>query len=184
MTIDEMRTDLSSRTKRGISFILASIILWMGITVVWLLPIENILMQNLLTFCCSAPLMPIAFAFSKLIKADFSVKDNPLNNLGILFSINQMLYLLIAIWAFSGAPEKMVMIIGVIFGAHLLPYSWLYNSKAYLVMSIIIPVLVTALGWNLSREQIFLIPGTMVLAEVAFTLWLARENSNIQANPA
>ncbi|MGE5417875.1 MAG: DUF7010 family protein [Acidobacteriota bacterium] len=177
-----MRADIASRTKRGISFILASIVLWIGITVVWVLPIENISMRNLLTFCCSAPLMPLAFLFSKVVKAEFSIKGNPLNNLGILFSVNQMLYLLIAIWAFSGAPEKMVMIIAIIFGAHLLPYSWLYNSKAYLVMSIIIPVLVTVLGWDINREQVFVIPCAVVIAEIVFTIWLVIENSKNQAN--
>ena len=28
--------------------------------------------------------------------------------------------------------DKMLMVIAMIFGAHLLPYSWLYNSKTYM----------------------------------------------------
>jgi hypothetical protein len=176
MGISELRFDLAKRNKKGISFILASVILWVLICIVWLLPTDKTSLKNLLTFCCAMPLMPLAFFLSKIIKAEFSVKDNPLDKLGLLFSFNQILYLLIAIWAFAGVPDKMVMIIAVIFGAHLLPFSWLYNSKAYLVMSIIIPLVVIVLGWGLDGGISYLIPAFMVFAEVIFSVWLALEN--------
>jgi len=92
-----------------------------------------ILTKNLLTFCCTAPLLPIAFLISKILKIQFQDKSNPLNYLGILFSANQMIYLLIAMWIYPTLPDKMLMVIAMIFGAHLLPYSWLYNSKTYMV---------------------------------------------------
>jgi len=94
----------------------------------------------------------------------------------MLFSINQVLYLLIAVWAFAGVPEKLVMIIAVIFGAHLLPFSWLYRSSAYRVMSVIIPLGAVALGWGLPSNQIVVVPGFMVLAGAVFSLWLFLEN--------
>lgn len=46
-----------------------------------------------------------------MFKAEFSAKDNPLNSLGILFSMNQFLYLLIAMWVYPTVPGKMVMVI-------------------------------------------------------------------------
>ena len=51
--------------------------------------------------------------------------------------MNQMLYLLIVMWAFSQKPDAMLMIFAMVFGAHLLPYSWVYDSKTYLVTSIV-----------------------------------------------
>ena len=77
--------------------------------------------------------MPLAYFVSKLIKVDFQNKGNPLTNLGILFSVNQILYLLIAMWVYGTVPEKMLIVIAMIFGAHLLPYGWLYKSKVYRV---------------------------------------------------
>ncbi len=174
--INEARQDIARRTKRGISFICASIILWAAISVVWIAPVQSIAARNLLTFCCAAPLMPLAYLISRMNKAEFTVRGNPLNNLGLLFSLNQFAYLLIAIWAFAGAPERMVMIIAVIFGAHLMPFSWLYQSKAYMVMSVVIPVAVTVVGWGLGRENLYLIPLMMVGAEIVFSIWLSREN--------
>jgi hypothetical protein len=139
-------------------------------------------LKNLLTFCCTVPLIPVAFMLSKIIKAEFSAKDSPLNKLGLLFSFNQIFYLLIPVWAYANAPDKMVMIIAIIFGAHLLPFSWLYNSKAYLVMSIAIPLIAIILGWGLSASMTFLIPAFMVFAEIVFSIWLVFENrAKVQA---
>ncbi|MFA6942064.1 MAG: hypothetical protein WCQ54_13975, partial [Clostridiaceae bacterium] len=97
MNLEEMRKDCSVKQKNGIHFILASIIIWTAVLIIHLTDMP-ILSKNLFTFCCTAPLMPLAYLISKIIKVDFQNKDNPLTNLGILFSLNQILYLLIAMW--------------------------------------------------------------------------------------
>ncbi len=109
---------------------------------------------------------------SKIIKVDFTNKENPLTNLGLLFSFNQMLYLLIAMWVYPTVPEKMVMVLGMIFGAHLLPYSWLYKSNSYLVMSVVIPIAVLIVGTNFPPQ---VVPGMMILFEIVFSLLLFGE---------
>ena len=116
--------------------------------------------------------MPLAFMISKIIKVDFTNKDNPLTNLGILFSANQILYLLIAMWIYNAVPEKMVMILAMIFGAHLLPYGWLYKSKSYLVLSIVIPVAVLIVGLNFPAS---FVAGFMIAVEIVFSLLLINE---------
>lgn len=113
-------------------------------------------------------LLPLSFGISKIIEAEFSVKTNPLNNLGILFSINQILYILIAMWAFNAVPAKMLMILAIIFGAHLLPFSWLYKSTAYLVMSIIISISILIIGSIIPEEKNYYIALTMIIFEVIF----------------
>lgn len=127
----------------------------------------------MLTFCCTAPLLPLAFLMSKLLKIQFQDKSNPLNNLGILFSINQILYLLIAMWIYPTVPEKMLMVIAMIFGAHLLPYSWLYKSKTYMIMSVLIPIASLIVGCNSTRLILALM---MLVFEIIFTALLIIEN--------
>jgi len=136
--INELRRETQKIQKNGAPFMLASVILWTLIAVVRILPI-TLYAQNLLTFCCSMLLIPFAFIFSKIIGADiFKKTENPINKLGFLCTMNQMLYLLIVMWAFSQNPEVMVMLFAMVFGGHLLPYSWVYSSKTYLVMSIVL----------------------------------------------
>ena len=145
-SINELRHEASVIQKKGAPFMMASVIIWIMITIIRLLPV-SLYRMNLLTFCCSVLLIPLTLLFSKIIGADiFKKTDNPVNKLGILCTANQMLYILIAMWAFSMNPESMLMIYAMIFGAHLLPFSWIYESRTYLVMSIVATIgsLITA----------------------------------------
>lgn len=121
-------------------------------------------------------MLPLSFIISKIIKVDFENKDNPLSKLGLLFSMNQMLYLLIAMWIYPTVPEKMLMVIVMIFGAHLMPYSWLYQSKTYMVLSIIIPILALIVGLNFAPIMLAIM---MVGIEILFSISLIIENKKL-----
>lgn len=175
MNLDEMRFDSAYRQKKGLHFILASIFIWAAVCIVHLTDLP-ILTKNLLTFCFTAPLLPLAFAISKLIGVDFTNKGNPLTNLGVLFSLNQMLYLLIAMWIYNAVPEKMVMVLAMIFGAHLLPYGWLYQSKSYTALAIIIPIAALIVGINFPP---YIVAGFMIGVEIVFSLLLVFEVKNL-----
>ena len=174
-TLNELRRDCAKQQKKGLHFILASIIIWVAIWIVHLtdLPIET---KNILTFCVACPLMPLAWMISKLIHVDFQGKSNPLTSLGLLFSVNQILYILIAMWVFSTVPEKMLMVYAMIFGAHLMPYSWLYQSKSYMLMSIIVPILALVIGL---LAQPHVLASTMFGLEIAFSIGLMMENKEL-----
>lgn len=176
MTLEELRIDCAIKQKKGLHFILASIIIWSAVLVVQMMDIP-ILTKNLYTFCCTAPLMPIAFFISKVINVDFQNKENPLTNLGVLFSVNQILYLLIAMWIYRAVPEKMVMVIAIIFGAHLMPYSWLYKSKTYKVLSILIPISALIVGLIF---QPYILAIVMIVFEVIFSICLIIENKALK----
>lgn len=182
MNLDELRIDIAKRGKKGVHFIIASVLIWCAVLVISLLPIEDILTKNLLTFCFTAPLPPLAYMFSKIIKAEFSTKDNPLNKLGLLFSFNQFLYLLIAMWVYPTVPDKMVMVLAIIFGAHLLPFGWLYKSKAYSVMSVLVSFTAIIIGVMFNAV---VVSAVMVTLEVIFCIWLILEikslNKEVQA---
>ncbi len=84
--------------------------------------------------------------------------------------------IIIAMWVFSAVPEKMLMVYAMIFGAHLMPYSWLYQSKSYMVMSIVVPILALVVGL---LAQPHVLAGTMIGMEVAFSLALIMENKEL-----
>ena len=176
-SLDELRSDCAKQQKKGLHFILASIFIWAAVWIVHLtaLPIET---KNLLTFCVACPLLPLAWVISKLIHVDFQGKGNPLTSLGLLFSVNQILYILIAMWVFSAVPEKMLMVYAMIFGAHLMPYSWLYQSKSYMVLSILVPILALVVGL---MAQPHVLAGIMFGLEIAFSIALVVENKALES---
>ncbi len=173
--IDELRLDCALKQKRGLHIILDSIIFWLAIAIIHFSSMQ-ILTKNLFTFICAAVLLPLSYFVSKLINVDFQNKSNPLTELGILFSVNQALYLLIAMWIYPTIPEKMLMILAIIFGAHLLPYSWLYRSRVYLVLSILIPFLALIVGLNFEPAILAL---TMMGIEIIFSIALVWEDRKI-----
>ena len=168
MELNALKRDCALRQKKGLPFMMSSVVIWTAILCVHLtgLPIQT---KNLLTFCCAAPLVPMAYAVSKLIGVDFQGKSNPLNKLGLLFTLNQLLYLLIVMWVYADVPDKMVMTLAMVFGAHLLPYSWLYESRAYLVFSIAIPPVALILGLMFAP---CVLAGVMIGVEILFNLML------------
>ena len=171
MNLSELKLDCATKQKKGLHFILGSIVIWALVAIVHMTELP-ILTKNMLTFCATAPLVPLAYFISRLIKVEFSDKKNPLNNLGLLFSLNQILYLLIAMWVYAAVPDKMVMVIAMIFGAHLLPYAWLYSSRIYGIMSVLVPITALIVGINFEPYVLALL---MVVVEVVFSIVLSIE---------
>jgi len=176
MELNELFKDCSQRQKKGLHFIMASVVVWGLILGVHLTGI-TIEQKNLFTFCCSAVLFPLAWMISKMLHIDFEGKGNPLTKAGILFSVNQMLYILIAMWVYAAVPDKMLMVYSMIFGAHLMPFSWLYQSKSYLVMSIVIPILSLIIGLVYPP---FVLAVLMVVVEIVFSICLYIESKRSQ----
>ena len=171
MDLNELRRDCAIKQKKGLPFIMASVLIWTAILCVHLTNL-NPQAKNFLTFCCTGPLLPLAFGISKLIGVDFQGKDNPLTKLGMIFTLNQILYLLIAMWVYAAVPEKMLMVFSMIFGAHFLPYGWLYESKSYYVMAIAIPFLSLGLGLYFPP---FVLAAVMIGVEILFSVLLRLE---------
>ena len=171
MSLEELRNDISLKQKKGLPFIMTSVVIWTLISIVSLLDIP-VSTKNMLVFCCSAVLMPISMLIAKIIKVNIFSKENPLGNLGFLFTMNQMLYLLIVMWVFTAVPEKMVMVYAMVFGAHLLPYSWLYKSKAYMMFAITIPFIALILGIMYNALIVALV---LTIIEILFTFILVQE---------
>jgi hypothetical protein len=132
-----MKTEAMILQKKGAPFMMASVVIWTLVTITRALPV-GLMTKNLYTFYCPVMLLPCVLLFSKMIGAHvFRNRNNPFNKLGFLNTANQMLYLLIVMWAFNQKPDAMLMLFAMVFGAHLLPFSWLYESRTYLVMSLV-----------------------------------------------
>jgi len=60
-----------------------------------------------------------------------------------------------------------------------LPYSWLYNSNSYLILSIIIPILSLIVGLNFAN---YFLVTMMIVLEIIFSILLSFENKKILKN--
>ena len=167
----QLKADMVRKQRRGLHFILASVFIWILVACVYATGLDP-LTKNLLTFCCTAPLVPFAWIISRFIGVEFSDKESPFSSLGIILSCNQMLYLLIAMWIYAAIPDKMVMVIAIIFGAHLLPFGWLYDSKVYYFMSGIVSIGALTIGLMFSPLTLACV---MIGVEIIFSILLFLE---------
>ena len=85
-SLQELREDNIRKQKRGLHFIVASVFIWVAVLGIHISSLP-ILSKNLFTFCCSTPLVPLAFLLSKILKIDFKIKKIHFQDWGCLFHL-------------------------------------------------------------------------------------------------
>jgi len=154
--LDELRKELSVKSKNGIDFTLAASVIWLIIAYLWTLKFKAY-DRSIFVFIAGAPLLPMAFLFSKLLKTNWKIVDNPLQPLGLWLNIAQLFYFPFLIFTMIKMPEYFIMVYAIITGAHLFPYGWFYKTNWYSIFSGIIVIGVLLLGLNVSFEKMYLV---------------------------
>lgn len=156
MNLYRIRIDSACGQRRGIHFIGASVPVW-----------------TMLFAIHATTLLPLAVLLARVLGIRYKQEGNPM---GILLSINQMLYLPIVMWVYAAVPEKLFMVLAVVFGAHLLPFSWLYVSRTYLVIAPAVSLGALVLGLLLSPAGF---AACMIGVQLAFLAGLTFENRDL-----
>ncbi|MCW5910745.1 MAG: hypothetical protein KIT62_06710 [Cyclobacteriaceae bacterium] len=154
---DLLRIELSVKAKNGIDFIVAASLVWLVISYVWMLDLTAY-NRAVLTFCVGAIMLPLAALFSRLFKTAWTLKNNPLNPLGLWLNFAQLFYFPFLFFTLLKMPEYFVMVYAIITGAHFFPYSWYYKNKLFAISAGVISVGAFLLGMYLPTDKIYLIP--------------------------
>lgn len=181
-----LKLELSVKAKNGVDFIVAASILWSVITVIWLQPNPPGI-NALYTFIVSGAMLPLAFAFSKVFKTSWTIKDNPLEPLGLWLNFAQLFYFPFLIFVYIKQPPYFIMTYGIITGAHFFPYAWFYNVKAYAVIAGVIAFGCLFIGLNVTVEDLYLIPLFIVVSLVVLSFIISisyRKNKAIYQQSA
>src|ERR1700743_2877434 len=101
---DKLRLELSVKSKNGIDFTLAAGVIWLIIAYFWA---GNTTAYNksVLTFIIGGLLLPSAFALSKLFKTTWTIKENPLQPLGLWLNFAQLFYFPFLVFTLIKMPE-------------------------------------------------------------------------------
>ncbi len=171
-SLDRLRLELSVKAKNGLDFILAALLVWAGIAVVWALP-YSLGRRGLLTFCVGALTLPLARLLSGPLRTTWTLPHNPLQPLGLWLNFAQLFYFPLLMFIYGRYPQHFIMAYGIITGAHFFPYAWFYKSPAFALLAGLISVGCLLLGLRLPAGQLYLIPAfmTAALALLAGLLW-------------
>lgn len=171
MNVNELRNELACRCKNGMNFILAGTCIWLALLWLWRSPVE-VPTKTVWTFMMGGLMFPLSILFARIIRAEWTLKDNPIASLGLYITCAQLLYFPLVFWAFYHSPYDMPMFLAIVTGAHFFPFAWFYRSRAYAIMAGVTSVAVTAVGWNLPDAQTWLVPLVMVGLLAVLAVWL------------
>ncbi|RWZ58754.1 hypothetical protein EQV77_07260 [Halobacillus fulvus] len=160
MNLLELRKELALFNKNGIAFLSSASIVWVLISLVFMLPFE-VGTQNILMLYATGLTFPVAVMLSKWMDIDWKSKENPLNSLSLYLNMAQFIYFPILFWAFLKSPTSAVLFFAVITAAHLYPYGWLYATKAFYFFAPVLSTILVIIGLFFVSDQLWMIPLTM-----------------------
>jgi len=154
--LDEIRVELSVKSKNGIDFTLAAAIIWIVIVFLWRLEFKPY-DKAIFVFIAGGPMLPLAFLFSRLFKTNWKIKENPLQPLGLWLNFGQLFYFPFLVFTMIKMPEYFLMTYAIITGGHLFPYAWFYRTKWYAIFAGIIVLGSLFMGLGLPTGKLFLV---------------------------
>ncbi len=174
LELQKLKLELAVKSKRGCDFILAAAIVWLAIAFIWSTSLTAY-NKSVVTFIVGSLLMPIAFGFSKLLKTDWKVANNPLQPLGLWLNFAQLFYFPFLIFVLLTLPEYFVMTYAIITGAHLFPYAWFYDDIIYAIVAGVMSASSLIIGLNTSENFTYFLPFAMsvLLLTLFVCLWIS-----------
>jgi hypothetical protein len=169
--LDELRIELSVKAKNGIDFTLVASIIWLVIAFLWRLDFKSY-DKAIFVFIAGGPLLPAAFLFSRLLKTNWKIKDNPLQPLGLWLNLAQLLYFPFLIFILIKMPDYFLMTYAIITGAHLFPYAWFYKTTWYAIFAGLIALGSLFLGLSLPIEIMYFIAILTSISLFILTIFL------------
>jgi hypothetical protein len=169
--LDNLRIELSVKLKNGLDFTLAASIIWLAIAFVWTLNIKSY-DKSVLTFIVGSVMLPLALLISRIIKTTWTIKENPLQPLGLWLNFAQLFYFPFLVFTLIKSPDYFVMVYAIITGAHFFPYAWFYKTNLFAIFAGLISLGSLIIGLVAAIEKMYLIPVLMSIALFVLTILL------------
>src|SRR5690625_3126035 len=176
-SLTQVRQDLSHRTGRGLNAIVAGISLWAAFTVLGVFITDSYTLALVYVFGAGL-LFPLSLLISKPLGLDPFAAGNPLGTLAGLLGAMQILFIPLMIGAVLTVPDMVPWFSAVLVGAHFLPFSWVYESRAYIVAAVSIPLAAGLIAWLVPKLVVTLVPATVTALLALTAILLKRESAS------
>ena len=156
MTIDELRNELIVDGQKGYPFFLSGALYWIVMGFLGFI-FESSQQLALFYLIGTFSIFPLAIALSKILKVNILSK-NPLGVLGGIIGGIQAFYIPVWVVIYIEQFELIPMSIGILGASHFLPYLWIYRSKTYAVLTIVMTLISFIFGYILIDQAFVLMP--------------------------
>lgn len=165
---ENMSREAAHASKRGLPMIVTGVLFWV------IAGIAGYVLGDLAVWVYVYGIglvFPVGLLVGKWMKADMLDSTNPLFSVAGVVGGMQMLFVPLVVLVLMVLPEWLPMAVGVLTGAHFLPFAVLYRSKAYVVLSIGTVAAAALTGW-LFQPHAFLVTPFVVAAVYMVTATL------------
>jgi hypothetical protein len=135
--LQTLRQDLAARSGRGVPAIAAGAGLWATFGFVGLI-LTDVGVLAVICLAGAGLLWPLGLLIARAQRLDPFARGNPLGQLAGLLGAVQILFIPVMIGVYRLDPGSVPGTLAVLVGAHLLPFAWVYCSRAYLCCSLAI----------------------------------------------
>lgn len=170
----QLSTGLASSSKRGLPMILTGVLFWLIAGLAGLLDHTITVWVYLYGI---GVIFPLGLLVGKLMNIDMLAKDNPLAVLSGVVGGMQILFAPVIILVLFELPNYIPFTVGVLTGAHFLPFAVIYKSKAYIFQSLATVAAAALTGFLLHEHTFLVTPFTIMAVYIISCLWLVNENS-------
>jgi len=152
---------ISEQAQKGTPMILAGIIFWiLALIANFVLPSDIIVWFYLFGI---GAVFPLGILISKVLKINFLANDNPLSVIGGLIGGIQVFFAPLIILVALNQPDWIPFVVGILTGAHFLPYVSIYDSRAYLFQTVATVGIVTVVGFSWMTQSYLFIPIALIV---------------------
>jgi hypothetical protein len=180
--MDHVKFDLIKRTKKGVIMFYIGTVYWLLLGVLSFTEIHMNLL-GLIYFIGAGMLFPLGILISNLMQVDFVAKSNPLSSIAGVIGGMQILFIPINIFIYMENIEWLPFFVAVLTGAHFLPFSPLYNSKAYIFQAIGVVGFSTMIGFVWMDSIYTILPFGLAIIYFITSLMLKSENKKLMDKP-
>lgn len=170
--VEKLKLEIQLKAKNGIDFIFAATITWFGIFLIWKFLHYPAYDKSVFTFMFGAILIPLALGFSKILKTQWKIENNPLQPLGLWLNFAQLIYFPFLIFILIKYPDYFIMAYAIITGAHLFPYAWFYDEIGYAIFAVIISVGSMFIALKVDPADIYYIPIFTAFMLLILGIWI------------
>jgi hypothetical protein len=175
-TLAELQTEIIRSAKRGYPILIAAAGFFVLIAA-----LSRVLPTHTLGLAWLFGMMiifPSGVVLGRFLGVQLITTDSPLGTLGGLVSGVQGAFIPVFIVIYQFVPQYLPLAVGLLGGAHFLPYAWIYRSRAYWFVTLGTCLSALVIGIGFVSKAYIAVPLSMAAVFAISVFWILAENRN------
>lgn len=179
-TINELRFEFETLTKRSLSLPIAGMIVWLAVGITGLCVAPN--KAGMILLFGTGAIFPLAIAIAKTRGENLFAASNPLARLMGLCVLMVNLLWAVHVALLLKAPEFLPLTIGIGLGLHWVVYSWIVGHSLGIIHAIFRTIAVTATWFAFPANRVSAVAFAVVAAYAVSIFQMATRPINVLSN--